>query len=173
MKQCLAKMFACLALCAFASGVSAEVYRWVDATGRTIISDIPPPAGVKNVERSGPRRSAASEEEDARFTFAMNEAARKFPVRLYTAPDSEFSTQARALLDKRGIPFRENVIQTEDDRKAMQVLTGDTKVPALYVGRQSVLGFEENAYNRVLDLAGYPKAKAPPPPAEAESGENP
>jgi len=174
MKQCIARALACLALCAFASGASAEVYRWVDpATGRTIISDTPPPGTVKNVVRSGARRPGDNNEgEDPNLTFAMREAARKFPVMLYTTPDSDFSAQARSLLEKRGVPFRENVIRTDDDRKAMQALTGDTKVPALYVGRQNVQGFDADAYHRALDLAGYPKPQQPPA-AEAKSGETP
>jgi glutaredoxin len=171
MKSCLSSALACLALCALASGASAEVYRWVDpATGQTRYSDTPPPGTVKNVARSGVRRATEKEGEDPQFSFAVREAARKFPVMLYTAPDSDFSTQARALLDKRSIPYRENVIRTDDDRKAMQNLTGNTKIPALYVGRQSVLGFDADAYHRALDLAGYPKTQEP---AAANSSETP
>jgi hypothetical protein len=35
----------CLALAS--SAVSAETYRWVDSTGRVIISDSPPPSTAK------------------------------------------------------------------------------------------------------------------------------
>ncbi|MCL2021627.1 MAG: glutaredoxin family protein [Betaproteobacteria bacterium] len=169
MKKIISGLFACLAMCVLASGASAEVYRWVDpATGKTVYSDKPPPGTVKGVVRSGSSRPAEEKKEDSKLSFEMQEAARKFPVLLYSAPDSEFSNEARALLSKRGIPFRENVIQTEDEVKAMKNLTGDTTIPTLYVGRQSVRGFNAEEFNRILDLAGYPKDKKQ---AEEKSGE--
>ena len=160
MKKIIA--FVCLGISVFALGVNAQVYRWVDpATGKTVYSDTPPPGTVKGVARSGPSRSAEEKKEEARLTFEMQEAARKYPVVLYTMPDSEFSNQARALLVRRSIPFREAAIETEDDLKAMKNLTGDNKIPTLYVGRQSVKGFDADAFNRALDLAGYPKDRKP------------
>ncbi|MCL2076130.1 MAG: glutaredoxin family protein [Betaproteobacteria bacterium] len=147
-----------LGIFVFAYGVNAQVYRWVDPeTGRTVYSDTAPPGTVKDVVRSGAARQGEETEEVQQQSFATQEAARKFPVLLYTTPDSELSSQARSLLVKRGIPFRETVIQTEDDVNAMKNLTGDTTIPTLYVGRQSIRGFEADAFHRILDLAGYPK----------------
>lgn len=177
MKKYVLGFFACLGMCLFASGANAEaeIYRWIDpVTGQTRYSDLPPPGNVKGVVRTKPRNTRQEREEreaEQQLSYAMSEASRKYPVVLYTTPDSDFSNQARNLLNKRGIPFRENEIRTEDDLTAMKNLTGDTTLPTLYVGRQSVRGFESDAYNKALDLAGYPKPREKKQPEAAGTGE--
>ena len=68
--------------------------------------------------------------------------------------------QARDLLNGRGIPFTEKMVQKQEDVDELKQLVGDTFVPALKVGKQSFRGFEAGAYNNLLDLAGYPKTAA-------------
>lgn len=157
----------------FAFGTAdAQVYKWVDpATGRTVYSDTPPPGDAKNVNSSGKRPASADVDPVTGLPFAVREASRKFPVVLYTSPDCDICTQARALFNKRSVPFREIVIQTEDDRTAMKNLVGDTRVPSLFVGRQKINGYNEAAYNNALDLAGYPKSETPAPESGTKAAE--
>ncbi|MDR0529404.1 MAG: glutaredoxin family protein [Zoogloeaceae bacterium] len=136
----------------------AQVYSWKDpATGTTIISDTPPPGSVKNVTRSGRKPVSDTAKPETDMPFAAREAARKFPVVLYTGADCPACAEARALLTRRGVPFREILIQTEDDLTAMKHLFGGTSVPSAAIGRQKFSGFESGAYQNALDLAGYPK----------------
>ncbi|HEX6734736.1 MAG TPA: glutaredoxin family protein [Azonexus sp.] len=163
----------CLAL--LSAGVSAQAYRWVDSSGRTIISDTPPPGKAKNVSRTGEASAGASSGDD--LPFAVRKARENFPVTLYTAADCiNECKQARDLLNGRGIPFTEKMLQKAEDSAELKALVGDVYVPALKVGKQSFRGFESGAYNNLLDLAGYPKTAAygtkpsggPAPTAAAE-----
>ena len=147
----------CLAL--LSAGVSAQAaYRWVDSTGRTIISDTPPPGKVRDLSRLGGGAAEASGEE---LPFSVRKARENFPVTLYTAADCiNECKQARDMLNGRGIPFTEKMLQKAEDSAELKALVGDVFVPSLKVGQQSFRGFEAGAYNNLLDLAGYPKTAA-------------
>lgn len=138
--------------------VQAQAYRWVDpVTGKTQISDSPPPPKAKSVSKaSEPTQNTGG------LSFAVQKAAEAFPVILYTAADClNDCKQARQLLNARGVPFTEKMLQKPEDFDEVKNLVGDVFIPALKVGRQSVRGVSETAYNNLLDLAGYP-AVAPP-----------
>lgn len=133
----------------------AQTYRWVDpASGRTIFSDTPPPGTAKQVKKS----FSAPPDGDKPMPYATKQAAQNFPVTLYTSAECGPCAKARELLTKRGVPFTEKTIQTEADQAELKALLGETTVPGLKVGRQTVKGFDASAYNSTLDLAGYPKA---------------
>lgn len=134
----------------------SETYRWVDSTGKTMITDTPPPGAAKRVAKVG---QEAKKDTDG-LPFAVRRAVDNFPVTLYTAPNClNECREARDLLSGRGVPFNEKVIKDTEDPVAgeLKQLVGDAVVPSIKVGRQSVSGFESGAYNNLLDLAGYPK----------------
>ena len=142
----------CLALASLAA--SAETYRWTDSTGRTIISDTPPPGRARDVARTG---NGTGESEE--MPYALRKAVESYPVTLYTSAECLGECkQARELLNARGVPFTEKMVQSEDDVAALKKLFGDAFVPALTVGKQSFRGFSGSAYDNLLDLAGYPKS---------------
>lgn len=142
----------CLALAS--SGLFAETYRWVDANGRVVVSDTPPPGKAKNVAKSG-----ESTADEGFMSFETKKAVDNFPVTLYTSPDCVAECkQARDLLNGRGVPFTEKMLQKQEDVDELKKLVGDAFVPALKVGKQAARGFEPGAYNNLLDLAGYPKS---------------
>ena len=133
---------------------AAETYRWVDPSGRIIISDTPPPSKVKGVAKSG----SSDESVDSR-PLGLRKATDNFPVTLYTAADCSIECkQARDVLNARGVPFTEKMLQKAEDANELKQLVGDTFIPSLKVGKQSFRGFEAGAYNNLLDLAGYPKS---------------
>ncbi len=147
----------CLALCVSA-GATAQTYRWVDSSGRTIISDTPPPGKAKAVSRTDGSQPAAGGGDES---FALRKARENFPVILYTAADCiDECKQARDMLNSRGVPFTEKMLQKAADAAELKALVGDVFVPSLKVGKQSFRGFEAGAYNNLLDLAGYPKTAA-------------
>ena len=142
----------CLALASTCA--SAEAYRWVDPAGRVIISDTPPPKTAKAVAKL----DGSSENADG-LPFALRKAKENFPVTLYTAADCLSNCQqAREMLNGRGIPFTEKMLQKAEDANELKQLVGDVFIPSLKVGNQSFRGFEAGAYNNLLDLAGYPKS---------------
>ena len=131
----------------------AETYRWVDPAGRTVISDTPPPGRAHSVAKAG-----ASDGNTDGLPYAAKKAAEDFPVTLFTSADCVSQCKdARDLLNIRGVPFTEKMVQKQEDLDELKQLVGDAYVPALKVGKQSFRGFEAGAYNNLLDLAGYPK----------------
>ena len=144
----------CLALSSAAA--LAQAYRWVDPSGRTVISDTPPPGRTHSVAKTG-----ADKENTDGLPYAVKKAAENFPVTLYTSADCVGQCKdARNLLNLRGVPFTEKMVQTPEDFDELKKLVGDAYVPALKVGKQSFRGFEASAYNNLLDLAGYPQTAA-------------
>ena len=147
-----------LMLCLALAGtcVQADTYRWLDSAGRTVVSDTPPPGKSKGVVTAGGKAEAGDN-----TPFATKKAAEAFPVTLYTSADCVAECkQARDLLNSRGIPFAEKMVQTQEQIDELKQLVGDIFVPALKVGNQRFRGFEAGAYNNLLDLAGYPKTAA-------------
>lgn len=158
-------LFLCLTL--ISTLALAQTYRWIDSTGKTIISDTPPPGTAKKISKAG-----EAQQEDKGQSFAMNKAAEAHPVVLYTSAGCIAECkQARDILNVRGIPFTEKLLQNREDIDELKALLGDAFVPALKVGKQHVRGVESGAYNNLLDLAGYPKSA--PYASKAQGGGSP
>lgn len=154
-----------------AGTANAQLYRWTDPSGRVHFTDTPPPPNAKNVQKkrggAGPSTPAASNE-----PFVLQQARKKAPVTLYTAPGCEPCGQARKLLNERGVPFKEVSVVDEARAADLKNAVGGSTVPAIIVGASTQMGFQEGVYQALLDVAGYPKtgilpAKNPPPAASA------
>ena len=149
---------------AAASGLAqAQQYRWVDENGKAQFGDTPPP-GAKDV-----RKIAATTTKPAtpELPFELNRLQKDFPVTHYTAPAcKEGCERARALLNGRGVPFKEISVWEEDTNEELKRVSGGTEVPTMLVGRSVERGFEQTAFDVLLDSAGYPKAGALPPRAQ-------
>ena len=106
-----------LALMFAATGVSAQMYRWVDQSGKVHYTDTPPPpAAAKSVEQ---KKLGGSVVETSQLPFQLQEALRSYPAVLYTSPScKDGCVQARELLAKRGVPFKE-VSVFDDDSNAV------------------------------------------------------
>ncbi len=145
-----------------ATTVAQTTYRWVDkATGQTVFSDHPPPVGAKEVVV---RAAKSQNSEPAPLSYAARVASEKFPVVLYsTKPCDEGCEQAKRLLSNRGIPFTEKSISTQEELAELSSKLGvKAALPCMTVGTQRQLGFESEAWNKLLDLAGYPKKSSAP-----------
>jgi glutaredoxin len=165
-----------LVLLIAASGVSAQTYRWVDQGGKVHYTDTPPPpAAAKSVQQ---KKLGGSVVETSQLPFQLQTAIRSYPVTLYTSPScKDGCTQARDLLAKRGVPFREVSVADEDSNALLKKVSGANQVPTIAVGSLVQIGFETGSFNSLLDTAGYPqtainlpgvaKALAPAPAAKA------
>ena len=141
----------CLALSSLT--VSAETYRWIDPQGRTVISDTPPSGRARDVSKSGVGGPNTDE-----LPYASRIAAENYPVVLYTSAEcTKECKDARDLLNSRGVPFSERMVQKQEDVDELKQLVGDFFVPTLKVGKQTFRGYESVAYGNLPDLAGYPK----------------
>jgi glutaredoxin len=150
-----------------ACAASAQIYRWTDDKGRVHVTDTPPPPSAKDVRKRtlGTAPAAAS---GAAEPYAVQLAAKNYPVTLFTAPDCAPCGLARALLNQRGVPFREVSVIGEQESEQLRKAVGSLSVPAVVVGTSTQKGFEEGAYHSILDVAGYPRTGILPPRSQAE-----
>ena len=144
-----------VAAAAFAGSASAALYRYVDANGRVVYSDHPPPASAKEAEA---RALPDNVIETDPLPLAAQQAAKNFPVTLYTF-DCDVCKEAQALLAKRGIPYDTVIVTEEQGAARLKALTGKQAGPVLQVGDKQVLqGYNEDRWQAVLDDAGYPRS---------------
>lgn len=162
-------LLACLVI--IPPGVQAgELFRWVDKAGKVNYGDIPP-ADATDVERIK-LSSQPAQNEDMPYETRM--AQQNFPVSLYVGKGcAEPCDQARALLNKRGVPYSEKLLQFKEDVEAFKKLSGFDGVPSLSVGKTFLRGFLDEQWHSELDIAGYPKTSsyrgAPAKPANPEA----
>jgi glutaredoxin len=128
----------------------AQMYRWIDDSGKVHYSDQAPPPSARNVQK---KTAPGSPSASPPLPYALQQAVRDFPVTLYTSESCDPCVQARGLLNKRGVPYRDVNISDAD---RLEKLTGATGVPVMTVGRETYTGFESGAYQAALDNAGYP-----------------
>jgi glutaredoxin len=151
-----------------ATVANGQQYRWTDEKGRVHYTDTPPPPSAKNVQKKELKGNAV----DTQPSYEMGRAQSSFPVTLYTHPVCKDPCQiARDVLNKRGIPFTEVSINDEAGAAEIRRLTGGRAVPVLKAGGLVERTASEAAYNRTLDMAGYPpagtvKSRNQGPPAE-------
>lgn len=158
-----------ITLCAFTVGAGAQLYRWTDAQGRVNITDTPPPASAKDVKKIDAATSpTTAPQSTAQEPYELQRAKAKFPVTLYTVPNCEGCNLARTLLNARGVPFTESSLTEPKQVEEFKQLVGGNTVPAIIVGTTVQKGFEESAYQRLLDAAGYPVTGVVPARTQGE-----
>jgi glutaredoxin len=152
-----------------------QIYRWTDSKGGVHITDTPPPSTARDVksEAGGAPSAAGQNQNDSQVPFEVTRAMKAFPVVLYTSPPcQEPCAHARELLNRRGVPFREVQVWDSSSIEELKRVSGSDQVPVLLVGRSVQQGFDQGAYDALLDSARYPEAgsvparkqAAPPPP---------
>ncbi|MDD5384543.1 MAG: glutaredoxin family protein [Gallionella sp.] len=146
-------LLSCLAV--MPSGVQAgELYRWLDAKGKVHYGDVPPVDATQVEPRKFPGAAIPGED----LPYETRRAQQNFPVILYVADNcAEACNQARELLKKRGIPFSEKPLITQEDIDAFKAISGSDSVPTLAVGKAFLKGFLAEQWHGELDIAGYPK----------------
>jgi glutaredoxin len=115
-------LFAAVALL-FAATAAAQAYRWVDKDGKVHYSQTPPqPTDATKVQK---RSVGGSVVETTQLPYAIQQAAKNFPVTIYTAENCmEACKEARALLSQRGVPFREVAVSDESSRAELKKVSG-------------------------------------------------
>ena len=130
-------------------------YKVVQPDGSITYTDRPPPPSSARV--SPMRRSTAGDAPEAAFPAELRQAVQRYPVTLYTAADCAPCASGRAWLIKRGVPFNERRVVSEDDAVALERLVGGRSVPSLTIGAQPARGWSETDWAAYLDVAGYPR----------------
>ena len=142
-----------------AAAAATAQYKVVGADGRVTYTDRPAAeAGskVSQVGRDAAASPAAAPSASALLPYGLRQVAARFPVTLYAAPDCAPCERGRQLLQRRGVPYTERLVQTDEDQVALERLTGARTVPVLAVGAQFTRGWLGSEWQANLDLAGYP-----------------
>jgi glutaredoxin len=153
----------CVAMLCVSFSAQAQLYKWVDRDGRTVYSDQPPPPDAKKVEQTRLNKNVI---DTSKSDYETQQAAKRLPLTLYTTEScAEACQRARDYLNKRGTPFSETVLKSEEQAKPIKDrLGGPLQVPLLDVGGNSLQkGFEESSWNDLLEAAGYPVRSAVTP----------
>lgn len=167
------KAFALIVALMLAIGpaTAGKLYKWVDKDGNLHYTDQPPPPEAKTAEQ----KKFGDSGSDAPVPYALQQAAKNFPVTLYGADKcGDPCSKAAALLGQRGIPFTQKDARDPAVAEELKGLNGGKlEVPVMKLGSQVVRGYEENTWNTALDAAGYPKwaartqATTAPKPAQS------
>jgi glutaredoxin len=167
-----------LTLCA-ASVQAQQLYRWTDEKGAVHITDTPPPPSAKGVQKP---KATATQPGASQQPFELTQAMKDFPVTLYTAPNcKEPCARARDALNKRGVPFKEVQVWDAESNQELKRVSGSAEVPVLLVGASVQKGYEQGAFEALLDSARYPRTglvparnqAAPKPPADVSASQRP
>ena len=152
-----------------ATAAAQQIYRWTDQNGRVHITDTPPPASAKSVQKKAYRGSPSDGGPPGQSSYELTQATKDFPVTLYTAPAcNDPCDDARAALNRRGVPFKEVLVADGGTAEELKRVSGGEQVPVLVVGRSVHSGFLQSAYDSLLDAARYPKIGSVPPRAQAQ-----
>lgn len=143
----------CLLIASISSVQADALFRWTDKQGKVHYGDRPTEDAV-----GAEQKKFGTAPETDELSYSTRKAQQDFPVTLYVAPNcEEYCAQARAFLNKRGIPFVEKDLVTKEDVDAFKAKTGGNSIPAITVGRTLLNGFEAGQWSSELDIAGYPK----------------
>jgi glutaredoxin len=160
--------FALFTALAASAVLAQQLYRWTDEKGRVHITDTAPPASAKDVQK---KAAAAGAADSSQMPFEVAQAMKDFPVVLYTSPSCKAPcSDARSALNRRGVPFSEVQVWDEKSSADLKGLSGEILVPTLFVGRSVQKGFQQEAYDALLDSARYPKAGSVPVRNQAAPG---
>lgn len=150
-------LFISAALLAALSAQAGELYRWVDTQGKVHYGDRPAP-DAEQIEEKKFRDIVAPDEN---LPYETRRARERFPVTLYVGEGcGSVCDEARAYLNKRGIPFDEKKLITKEEIDAFKAKFGSDQIPALMVGKNFLVGYSAASWAGELDVAGYP-ATAP------------
>jgi hypothetical protein len=135
----------------------AAMYKWVDAQGRVQYSDTPPPPNARKAEK---HKIVPNTIQTTGAPFAVQEAAKRNPVTLWTSDCGELCNRARDYLARRGVPHSvRNPSRQSEQEVWKQVSGGDNSIPLLIIGAdQKLKGFDEGQWSAALDSAGYPRS---------------
>ncbi len=135
-----------------------QVYRYIDVDGKVVYSDKPPPANAKDAQA---KRVTGNSIETSALSYATQQAQERYPVTLYSFACGVVCDTAQAMLNKRGVPHSVVDISVGDGADKLKKVSGGLDAPALQVGEQYSVGFNETKWQGMLTDAGYPKT--PPP----------
>jgi glutaredoxin len=165
---------ALLALAGFSNSDAnaQQIFRIVGPDGRVSYSDKAPLEASARASAATAMPATSAGADLNALPFELRQAAIRYPVTLYTGAECAPCVSGRAMLSRRGIPFTEKTVTTNEDIEALKRLAGASSLPFLTIGGQQIRGYSQIEWVQFLDAAGYPKSSQlpssyNPPPATA------
>lgn len=155
------KSLAVLVLLGLAAGAhAAQIYEWVDEKGVKQYTQQPPPPNIKQVQQ---RTIGGNVVQTSGPSYSLQQAMKNYPITLYVTDCGELCTNARAHLNKRGVPYAEKNPQNKADvEEFKKVSGGGMEVPLLVVGPlKTIKGYVSPDWDAALTQAGYPTTPVP------------
>lgn len=138
-----------------------QIFKIVGTDGRVTFADKPSlEANARSTAAPMVQLSPAASASP--LPFELQQAASRYPVTFYTAPNCDPCATGRALLASRGVPFSEKTVTSNEDIATLQRLSGANSLPFLTIGGQPLKGYSETEWTQFLDAAGYPKTSQLP-----------
>jgi len=147
------------------AGLHAQtIYRIVGPDGKVTFSDKPPvdAANANTRTAAGKPAPAPRNEGNNSLPYELRQVVAKYPVTLYASVGCAPCTSGRLMLQARGIPFTEYLINSGNDVEALQRLSGASSLPFLTIGGQRIKGYSEAEWTQFLTAANYPPASKLP-----------
>ncbi|WP_395004828.1 DUF4124 domain-containing protein [Undibacterium sp.] len=138
----------------------SQMHKWVDANGKVVYSDTPPPPNAKKLGSKA--MDNAPRVSNVRLPLELAAAVAKNPVTLYTAKNCAACNEARNLLKQNGIPFLEKTVESRSDIDKLKQVSGDTSIPFLLINTTKLSGFHSIDWRAALSSAGYPETNMLP-----------
>ena len=131
----------------------AEIYKWVDADGKTHFSDTPPVQ--KQVEKVTIRVNSVAAPSVSRRPAVLAPSKEPKAVVLYSASWCGYCKKTRAFLADHNIPYTEYDVETSSQGRADYQAMQGQGVPITLVGEQRLNGYSPDHLGHALRLAGY------------------
>jgi Domain of unknown function (DUF4124) len=145
-----------------ASGIAGaqvtQIYRYVDVDGNVVYSDKPPPSNARDAQA---KRVTANSIETSELSYTTQQAQERYPVTLYSFACGVVCDTAQGMLNKRGVPHTVIDVSVGEGADKLKKLSGGLDAPAIQVGEQFSVGFNESKWQGMLSDAGYPKTPLP------------
>jgi glutaredoxin len=145
-------------LCSTSLVGAQTIYRSVGPDGRVTFSDHPQTPAAAQVAPSGSTGTGSG----PTLPYELQQVVAKYPVTLYTASSCGPCDASRTLLTRRGVPFTEKTVNTNEDVVAFGRVSKENALPLMVLGGQHVKGFAEGEWHSYLDAAGYPRQSTLP-----------
>jgi glutaredoxin len=135
------------------------LYKVVGPDGRVTYTDRPPSEGTESVTelrlRVPPPAAASKPASAPAERNKPTESPPTPPVDLFTGAACDRCEEARTWLVKRGLPYREFRVDSDEDRLAYRDTMGGKSLPGLRTSKGSTRGFSINRWQSLIDDAGY------------------
>lgn len=124
---------------------TAEIFKWIDDSGRVHFSDSPP--RERQVEKIEVKINSYTSPEIVPFEASVTPSTRREKVVLYSTTWCGYCKKARRYFATKGIPFVEYDTETsKKGREDYQALKG-TGVPIILVGERRMNGFSPSSFD--------------------------